>query len=85
MNSKIIRDTAPPFLNNRKPPMVTYTYTKSISGSIFNHRKIVEELDFDRGIEDMRCECSTSSYCYEPAGHVVTEDLNIIRDSSLRS
>ena len=31
------------------------------------------------------CECSTNKYCYEPAGHVVTGDLNIIRDASLRS
>jgi hypothetical protein len=45
----------------------------------------VEELDFDRGTEGMQCECSTSSYCYEPAGHVITGDLNIIRDANLRS
>ena len=29
----------------------------------------------------MCCDCSTSSYCYEPAGHVVTGDLTIIRDA----
>jgi hypothetical protein len=26
-----------------------------------------------------------SKYCYEPAGHVVTGDLTIIRDAKLRS
>ena len=31
------------------------------------------------------CDCSTCKYCYEPAGHVVTGDLNIIRDANLRS
>ena len=45
----------------------------------------MEELDFDSGTEDLHCECSTSSYCYKPVGHVVTGDLNIIRDASLRS
>ena len=31
----------------------------------------------------MQCDCSTCKYCYEPAGHVVTGDLNTIRDTKL--
>ena len=85
LHSKTVRDAVPPFLSNKKPPMVSYTYTKTISGQIFNHKRVVEELDFDSGTEDMHCDCTTSSYCYEPAGHVVTGDLNIIRDARLRS
>ena len=45
----------------------------------------MEELDFEVGTEDMQCDCSTCKYCYEPAGHVVTGDLNTIRDAKLRS
>ena len=45
----------------------------------------MEELDFEVGTEDMHCECSSSKYCYEPAGHVVMGDLNIITDAKLRS
>ena len=37
-----------------------------------------------RCTEDMRCDCSTCEYSYEPAGHV-TGDLNIIRDDKLRT
>ena len=33
----------------------------------------------------MCCDCSASSYCYVPAGHVVTGDLMIIGDAKLRS
>ena len=33
----------------------------------------------------MFCDCSTSKYCYEPAGHVITGDLTIVRDAELRS
>ena len=29
--------------------------------------------------------CSTCAYCYEPAGHVVTGDLTIIRNAKLRA
>ena len=39
---------------------------------------MVEELDFDSGTEDMHYDCNT-----EPAGYVVTRDLNIITDADL--
>ena len=65
--------------------MVSYSYTRTISGKIFIQKRVVEELDVNRGIEGMCCDCSTSSYCYEPAGHVVTGDLTLIRDAKLRS
>ena len=83
LNSKSVKDAIPAFLSHRKPPMVSYSYTKTISGQIFNQKRVVEELDFDIGTEDMHCDCSTCEYCYEPAGHVVTGDLNIIRDAKL--
>ena len=63
----------------------TAIHIRSISGQIFNQKRVVEELDFDIGTEDMHCNCSTCEYCYEPAGHVVTGDLNIIRDAKLRT
>ena len=85
LNSKIVKDTVPVFLNNRKPRMVSYTYTNTISGQIFKQRKVVEELNFDTGTGDMYCECSMNKYCYEPAGHVVTGDQNIIGGASLMS
>ena len=56
----------------------SYTYTKTISGQIFNFKKVVEELDLDNGSEDMHCDCNTSSYCHEPAGHVVMGDLGML-------
>ena len=33
----------------------------------------------------MFCDCNTSKYWYEPAGHVITGDLTIVRDAKLRS
>ena len=46
---------------------------------------MVEELDVDRGMEGMSCDCSSSSHCYVPAGHVIIGDLTIIKDAKLRS
>ena len=45
----------------------------------------MEGLDFDVGTGDMCCDCSTSEFCYEPVGHIVTGDLTIIRDAKLRA
>ena len=85
LNLKEVRDTIQPFLSHRKPPLVSYSYTKTISGQIFNQKGAVEELDFNIGTENMLCDCSTSTYSYEPVGHVITGDLHVIRDAKLRS
>ena len=85
LNSRYVRSAVLLFLNNREPPMVSYSYTKTISGRIFNQRTVIEKLDLTTGTEGMLCDCSDSHYCYEPVGHVVTGDLTIVRDAKLRS
>ena len=62
-----------------------YTYSKFIASKRFNHNKVVEELDNDVGIKDMKCECSSSNYCYSPVRHIVTGDLKLIKDIKLRN
>ena len=81
LNSRYVRDAVPQFINDRVPPTISYKYTKAIGGRIFNQKKVVEELDIDRGAGNMCCDCSTSKYCYEPAGHVITGDLTIVKDA----
>ena len=49
LNSKTVKDAVPHFLSNREPPMVSYAYTKNISGRIFNQKRVMEGLDFDVG------------------------------------
>ena len=44
-----MKNAIPPFLKNGEPPMVSYSYTKNISGRIFNHRSVVENLDLTKG------------------------------------
>ena len=54
--------------------------TKSISGTIFNYKEAVKELDFNVDEVNMTCSCSSSPYIYAPAGHVVTGNLKFITD-----
>ena len=36
LNSRYVRDAVPQVINNRTPPIVSYKYTKTIAGRIFN-------------------------------------------------
>ena len=85
LNCKRVMMAVPNYLRSTPPPVVSYTYTRTIAGKIFNHRKVVEELDMDNGTDDIECSCSSSSYRYEPCGHIVTGDLSIIRDITVRN
>ena len=83
LNSRRVMTALPSYLRG-SPPVVSYTYTKSIAGKIFNNRKVVDEMDMDCGIQNMQCSCSSSEYCYKPCGHVITGNLNVIKDGKLR-
>ena len=85
LNSKYVRDAVPNFVPSSTPPIVSFKYTKTIAGRIFNQKKVVENLDVNVGTSNMCCDCHTSKCCYGPAGHVVTGDLNVIRDAKLRA
>ena len=85
LNFKRVRVSVPNHLRHTPPPTVSYTYTRTIAGKIFNNRKVVEELDLDKGTVGMECNCSSSNYRYTPCGHVVTGDLSIIRNTKLKN
>ena len=44
LNSKKVVAAIPNYLKG-PPPIVSYTYTRTIGGKIFNNRRAVEELD----------------------------------------
>ena len=84
LNSKKVGAAIPNYLKGL-PPIVSYTYTRTIGGKIFNNRRTVEELDVENGTEGMQCSCSSSEYKYDLCGHVLTGDLRIIRNIKLRN
>ena len=40
LHSKSVMNTIPQFLSNRKPPRVSYSYTKTIASRVFNQKKV---------------------------------------------
>ena len=84
LHSKRVSRSVPTFLSTTDPPTVSYSYSNTISGKVFNFRKAIKHLDFSVGTNDMSCNCSTSPYNYAPLGHIVTGNLKIIKNRKLR-
>ena len=59
LNSKKVMMAVPKYLRG-PPPIVSYTYTRTISGKIFNNRKVVNVLNMNCGTAGMVCSCNFS-------------------------
>ena len=77
-NKKVLR-TVPSFVQHIEPPIVSYSYTKSIRYVIFNHKVVIMDIDFSMGTSNMTCNCSFSRFLYAPAGHVIMGNLDIVK------
>ena len=83
LRSRRVKDTIPVFFEHRDPPTVSYKYTKTIGPSVFNFKKVTENINLASN-DCTTCNCSSSAYLYQPLGHVVTGDLSIIINKKLR-
>ena len=83
MRSMSVTETVPTHF--KEPPIISYTYTKTIDSKIFNFSSTLSDLDYHQFYNNpSQCECNTSSHLYQPYGHVITGDLSIIPNSKLR-
>ena len=65
--------------------LYSYSYTRSVASKIFNFKASLQQLDFQGLSHDPPpCNCSDSKFLYAPCGHIVTGDLNIVRNIKLR-
>lgn len=74
----------PQYFENPDPPLICYQYKKPIRNIIFNYNKVTSDPNILESAPTS-CECNSSKFVYEPAGHIITGDLNIISDKYLRS
>ena len=66
-------------------PIVSYSYTNSIGRNIFNYKEALQDINIEDYIKNpLTCDCSHSTFQYNPSGHVITGDLNTIQHESLR-
>ena len=86
LNNSFVKDKIPPYFKYQESPCISYTYTQSVASKIFNYKQSLKRLDAHQlSPNPTPCTCSTSAFIYQPCGHVVTGDLNIVSNSKLRN
>ena len=85
LHNKNVRKTIPPYFKYQSNPNISYTYTRSIASKLFNYRQSLQDWRFtNHDYDSSPCSCSSSQFLYQPAGHIVTGDLNIVDNTCLR-
>ena len=75
----------PPYFQYKESPCISYSYTRSVATKIFNYKASLQQFDFQGLSQDLPpCNCSDSQFLYAQCGHIVTGDLNIVRNVKLR-
>ena len=85
LHHKSVKSKVPPYFKDQSVPIISYTYTSPIAPKIFNHKRVLQDLNIDDfKAKPPDCSCNSSPFKYSPAGHVITGDLNIIDNKPLR-
>ena len=85
LHNKLVRSKVPIYLQEQDPPLVSYKYTNNISRSVFNYSQTLRNINLDNYHNaSSSCDCESSTFRYEPHGHVITGDLRIVRNRKLR-
>lgn len=68
------------------PLKIYYRYDLPIGRKICNYNSFLKNLDSEqiRFILDSSCDCANSQFLYPPHGHVLTGNLDIVGDDSLK-
>ena len=83
LKDRRVIDKIPKYFKNSETPMICYKYKRSTRGLLFNYNKIVSDLNIKTSTPT-QCDCSTSRFCYGPAGHIITGNLDVIEDNRIR-
>ena len=73
----------PKYFNNSESPMICYKYNKPVRNILFNYNQLVSDFEVESNTPSS-CNCSDSKYCYQPAGHIITGNFDLIHDQQLK-
>ena len=70
-------------IENHSVPIVSYCYTNSIGRKIVNYKEALQDINIEEYLKNpLTCDCFHSPFQYNPFGHVIIGDLNIIQHES---
>jgi hypothetical protein len=65
---------------NQSVPIFSYSYANSIDRKMFNYKEALQDINIEEYLKNpLTCDCFHSPLQYNPSGHVITGDLNIIQ------
>ena len=86
LHHKSVISKIPPYFKDQSVPIISYTYTTPIATKVFNYKHVLQGLNIDDyKSKPPDCTCANSPFMYNPTGHVITGDLNIVTNTSLRN
>ena len=85
LHNKLVKSKVPVYFQEQDPPLVSYKYTNTISRSVFNYNETLRNIHNDTySAASSSCDCASSTFRYDPHGHVITGDLHIVQNRKLR-
>ena len=85
LRSQSVMDKIPAYFKDKEPPIISYQYTNTVANKLFNFSSTFSNLDITSYLSNpQHCQCNTSTFCYEPHGHVIIGDLMVIENVKLR-
>ena len=85
LHNKLVTCKVPIYFQEQDPPLVSYKYTNAISRSVFNYNETLRNIhNYDYSAASSSCDCASSTFRYDPHGHVITGDLHIVQNRKVR-
>ena len=86
LNYKKVTSTIPVYFKNQNPPIISYSYLSPIAPKIFNYKNVLQGLNTENITRNPSAySFKASEFCYNPAGYIITGDLNIVMISKFRN
>ena len=84
LRSQSVMDKIPAYFKDKEPPIIFYQYKNIVASKLFNFSSTLSNLDITNYLSNpQHCQCNTSTFYYEPHGHVITGYLMVIENFKL--
>jgi hypothetical protein len=80
-----VQSCIPEYFKAKSTLCISYKYTPTIASQLFNYKPTLKCIDIEHLLQNPpTCSYSSSPFNYQPAGHVITGDDNIVRNEELK-
>ena len=85
LHHKSVKSKIPPYFKDQSVPLISYAYIIPIASTNFNYKHVLH----DPNLDDFKskppdCICASSPFIYNATDHVISGDLKMSNNTSLR-